>query len=99
MPKRLMPSAAEKATDVDHRPSQAVFAGQTAVAVLLMVVMFVAPGVPGLWPATVSHLLVLAVALAVSAVLFLLGGAWRRWAAVIAVATSVSGIVLMLLEA
>ncbi|MET4165606.1 hypothetical protein ABID74_001561 [Gordonia terrae] len=64
-----------------------------------MVAMFVAPAAPGLWPETTSRLLIAVAALTTSLVLFFLSNSMRGWAAVIAVATSVSGAVLMLLEA
>ncbi|OUC76043.1 hypothetical protein CA982_23755 [Gordonia lacunae] len=64
-----------------------------------MVAMFVVPAAPGLWSATVSRLLFAVAALTTSLVLFFLGNSMRGWAAVIAVATCVSGTVLMLVEA
>ena len=94
-----MSSSTEKPADPDARTGQTIFAAQTAIAVLVMIAMFVAPAVPGLWSATISRVLVAVAALTTSFVLsFFSNSAWG-WAAVIAVATCVSGTVLMLLEA
>ena len=92
-------SATEKSAESAPRASQAAFVAQTAVTVLLMVTMFAAPAVPGLWSATISRLLVAVAALMTSFVLVFFGNRARGWAAVITVATCVSGTVLMLLEA
>ena len=94
-----MMSATEKSAESTPHASQTAFVAQTVVMVLLMVTLFAAPAVPGLWSATISRVLVAVAALTTSFVLYFFSNSAWGWAAVIAVATCVSGTVLMLLEA